>query len=58
VLDEKLARYLAQVLDDNLEGLVGRRSDAQISGSFAGKARAANARRCKNSPPISKSGSG
>ena len=24
VLDEKLARYLAQVLDDNLEGLVGK----------------------------------
>jgi hypothetical protein len=26
VLDEKLARYLAQVLDDNLEGLTGKRS--------------------------------
>ena len=25
VLDEKLARYLAQVLDDNLEGLTGKR---------------------------------
>ncbi len=27
VLDEKLARYLAQVLDDNLEGIVGERTD-------------------------------
>jgi len=26
VLDEKLARYLAQVLDDNLEGLTSKRS--------------------------------
>jgi hypothetical protein len=56
VLDEKLARYLAQVLDDNLEGLVGRRSDAQISESCAGKGRAPSAPRCKNSR-IPKSGS-
>jgi hypothetical protein len=37
VLDEKLARYLGQVLDDNLEGLVGKRSHRGNSRSLAGK---------------------
>jgi hypothetical protein len=31
VLDEKLARYLAQVLDDNLDGLTAKRSDGKRS---------------------------
>jgi hypothetical protein len=37
VLDDKLASYLGQVLDDNLEGLVGKRSDRGNSKSFARK---------------------